>query len=121
MATRSGSAASRTSRPAAVRRRSTARRTGPRDRAGRRPIADRADSACSLGVATLIALLLPGEGKLTDMWRNSIAPWFGSGRWVLPFLMLAVGWWMVERAKGVRGDWELTPSGPPSASARAWG
>jgi S-DNA-T family DNA segregation ATPase FtsK/SpoIIIE len=64
-----------------------------------------------VGVATLIALLLPGEGKLTDWWRNAIAPWFGSGRRVLPFLMLAVGWWMVERAKGVRGDWQLATFG----------
>jgi DNA segregation ATPase FtsK/SpoIIIE-like protein len=64
-----------------------------------------------VGVATLIALLLPGEGKLTDWWRDSIAPWVGFGRRVLPFLMLAVGWWMVERAKGVRGDWELAAFG----------
>ena len=110
MATRSGPAASRNTRPAAVRRRTTRARTGPR-------IApDVARSLIGLtlmllGVATLIALLLPGEGKLTDMWRNSIAPWVGSGRRVLPFLMLAVGWWMVERAKGVRGDWELAAFG----------
>jgi len=64
-----------------------------------------------LGVATLIALLLPGQGRLTDLWRDSIAPWVGFGRWLLPFLLLALGWWMVERAKGVRGDWELTTAG----------
>ena len=64
-----------------------------------------------LGVATLIALLLPGQGRLTDTWRDSIAPWVGFGRWLLPFLLLALGWWMVERAKGVRGDWELTAAG----------
>ena len=64
-----------------------------------------------LGVATLIALLLPGQGRLTDVWRDWIAPWVGFGRWLLPFLLLALGWWMVERAKGVRGDWELTAAG----------
>lgn len=64
-----------------------------------------------LGVATLIALLLPSQGRLTDTWRDSIAPWVGFGRWVLPFLLLSLGWWMVERAKSVRGDWELTSAG----------
>jgi len=64
-----------------------------------------------LGVATLIALLLPSQGRLTDTWRDSIAPWVGFGRWLLPFLLLALGWWMVERAKSVRGDWELTSAG----------
>jgi S-DNA-T family DNA segregation ATPase FtsK/SpoIIIE len=60
-----------------------------------------------LGVATLIALLLPGEGKLTDLWRDSIAPWVGFGRRALPFVLLALGWWMVNRAKGEHGDWQL--------------
>ena len=108
MATRSGSTPSRSNRPAAVRRRSSRRRP--------RIAPDVVRSVIGLalmivGVATLIALLLPGEGKLTDWWRNAIAPWFGSGRRVLPFLMLAVGWWMVERAKGVRGDWQLATFG----------
>jgi DNA segregation ATPase FtsK/SpoIIIE-like protein len=109
MSTRSGSAASRNSRPAAVRRRGRGR-IGPR----LAPEVTRSLIGLTLmivGAATLIALLLPGEGKLTDWWRNAIAPWFGSGRRILPFLMLAVGWWMVERAKGVRGDWELTVLG----------
>ncbi len=108
MATRSGSSASRNSRPAAVRRRGS--RSGPRIA----PDVVRSIIGLTLmlvGVATLIALLLPGEGKLTDWWRDSIAPWVGFGRRVLPFLMLAVGWWMVERAKGVRGDWELAAFG----------
>ena len=29
-----------------------------------------------LGAVTLIALALPGQGALTDWWRDSIAPWF---------------------------------------------
>jgi DNA segregation ATPase FtsK/SpoIIIE-like protein len=110
MPTRSGSAASRNSRPAAVRRRNSRGATGPR----MAPDVVRSLIGLALmlvGVATLIALLLPGEGKLTDWWRDSIAPWVGFGRRVLPFLMLAVGWWMVERAKGVRGDWELAAFG----------
>ena len=40
------------------------------------------------GAITLIALILPGQGRLTDIWRDAIAPWFGSGRWLLPFLLL---------------------------------
>ena len=47
-----------------------------------------------LGAVTLIALLLPGEGQLTDWWRDSIAPWFETGRWLLPFLLLAAGWYL---------------------------
>ncbi len=60
-----------------------------------------------LGAVTLIALLLPGRGALTDWWRNMIAPWFGSGRWLLPFALLGVGL-SVQRARGVAGDWQLT-------------
>ena len=44
-----------------------------------------------LGAVTLIALALPGQGALTDWWRNSIAPWFETGRWALPFLLLGAG------------------------------
>ena len=43
-----------------------------------------------LGAVTLIALALPGQGALTDWWRDSIAPWFETGRWLLPFLLLAL-------------------------------
>ena len=48
----------------------------------------------ALGAITLIALLLPGEGALTDWWRDSIAPWFETGRWLLPFLLLGGGWYI---------------------------
>jgi DNA segregation ATPase FtsK/SpoIIIE-like protein len=114
MATRGGSAASRNSRPAAVR--PAARRRSARSRMSPAIAPDAARLIIGLilmllGVATLIALILPGEGKLTDMWRDSIAPWVGAGRRILPFLMLAVGWWMVERAKGERGDWEFAALG----------
>ena len=49
-----------------------------------------------LGAVTLIALLLPGQGPLTDCGATSIAPWFGTGRWLLPFVLLAVR--LVRRA-----------------------
>ena len=47
-----------------------------------------------LGAVTLIALVLPGQGALTDLWRDSIAPWFEAGRWLLPFLLLSAGWYL---------------------------
>lgn len=60
----------------------------------------------SFGAVTLIALALPGEGTLTTWWRNAFAPWFGTGRWALPFALLAAGVY-VERA-GAGGRWRLT-------------
>jgi len=54
-----------------------------------------------LGAVTLIALLLPGEGRLTDWWRDSIAPWFGTSRWLLPFVLLACGGWLAWRRPDV--------------------
>ncbi len=47
-----------------------------------------------LGAVTLIALVLPGEGALTDWWRNLAVPYFGSGRWLLPFVLLLSGWYV---------------------------
>jgi hypothetical protein len=47
-----------------------------------------------LGAVTLIALLLPGEGALTDWWRNLAVPYFGAGRWLLPFVLLLSGWYV---------------------------
>src|SRR5437762_4087155 len=58
------------------------------------------------GAVTLIALALPGQGRLTDIWRDSIAPWFGTGRWLLPFVLLGAGIY-VERARTRPGGWEL--------------
>ena len=62
-----------------------------------------------LGAVTLIALALPGQGALTDWWRDSIAPWFETGRWLLPFLLLGAGWY-VEWGPGKRPNsgWGLT-------------
>ena len=59
-----------------------------------------------LGAIVLIGMLLPGQGALTDWIRNVIAPWFGTGRWILPFLLLGAGIY-VERA-GPRAGWGAT-------------
>jgi DNA segregation ATPase FtsK/SpoIIIE, S-DNA-T family len=48
----------------------------------------------ALGAVTLIALLLPGEGSLTDWWRNVSVPFFGTGRWLLPAVLLISGWYV---------------------------
>jgi S-DNA-T family DNA segregation ATPase FtsK/SpoIIIE len=61
-----------------------------------------------LGVITLIALALPGEGTLTTWWRDFFAPWFGTGRWALPFLLLAAGMYVefyAGRAGGSSSRW----------------
>jgi DNA segregation ATPase FtsK/SpoIIIE-like protein len=47
-----------------------------------------------LGAMTLIALILPGQGSLTSWWTGVFAPWFGTMRWLLPFFLLAAGWWL---------------------------
>jgi hypothetical protein len=60
-----------------------------------------------LGVGTAIALLLPGQGRLTDWWIGSVGPWFGSLRWLLPFLLLGGGWYL---------EW-----GPGRMPASGWG
>lgn len=48
----------------------------------------------ALGAVTLIALALPGEGALTDWWRDLSVPFFGTGRWLLPFVLLVAGWYL---------------------------
>jgi S-DNA-T family DNA segregation ATPase FtsK/SpoIIIE len=61
-----------------------------------------------IGVITLIALALPGEGTLTTWWRDFFAPWFGTGRWALPFLLLAAGVYVefyAGRAGGSSSRW----------------
>ncbi len=57
-----------------------------------------------VGVITLVALILPGQGRLTDLWRNAVAPWMGAGRWFLPPLLIVAGVY-VQQAKGVGGRW----------------
>ena len=57
-----------------------------------------------IGVITLVALILPGQGRLTDLWRNAVAPWMGAGRWFLPPLLIVAGIY-VQQARGVGGRW----------------
>ena len=47
-----------------------------------------------LGAVLLIAIALQGQGKLTDAVRDVIAPYFGTGRFLLPFLLLLAGWYL---------------------------
>jgi hypothetical protein len=76
----------------------------------------------ALGAITLIALILPGQGALTDWWRDSIAPWFQTGRWLLPFLLLAGGWY-VAAGPGKRpgSGWGMTLIGLGIAYVAALG
>ncbi len=76
----------------------------------------------ALGAITLIALILPGEGALTDWWRDRIAPWFGSGRWLLPFLLLAGGWYVAAGpGKKPGSGWGMTLGGLALAYVAALG
>jgi len=47
-----------------------------------------------LGTVLLIALALPGEGRLTDLVRNAVVPFFGAGRFLLPVVLIAAGWYI---------------------------
>ena len=68
-----------------------------------------------VGVSLLIGLTIQG-GSLTDWERNAVAPWFGSARWLLPVILILLGYYL-ERAQGTKWDWELTLFG----SALAYG
>jgi DNA segregation ATPase FtsK/SpoIIIE-like protein len=59
-----------------------------------------------VGVTLLIGLTIQG-GSLTDWERNAVAPWFGSARWLLPIILILLGYYL-ERAQGTNWDWELT-------------
>jgi S-DNA-T family DNA segregation ATPase FtsK/SpoIIIE len=59
-----------------------------------------------VGVTLLTGLTLPG-GSLTDWERNATAPYFGTVRWLLPFVLMLLGYYLY-RARGDRWDWELT-------------
>jgi len=69
-----------------------------------------------LGVVILIGLVLPGRGALTDWIRDVYAPWFGTGRWLLPFLLIGSGVY-VERAGGPRSGWPRVLAGGALAYA----
>ena len=59
-----------------------------------------------LAAVTLIAFL-PGQGLITTWFRETVGPWFGSLRWLLPLLLLATGWYI---------EW-----GPGKAPGSGWG
>jgi len=63
-----------------------------------------------VGIVLLVGLLLPGKGALTDWILQVIAPWFGAGRWLLPFLLVGLGIYL-ERARGPRAGWARTVAG----------
>jgi S-DNA-T family DNA segregation ATPase FtsK/SpoIIIE len=63
-----------------------------------------------VGIVLLVGLLLPGKGALTDWILRVIAPWFGAGRWLLPFLLIGLGIFL-ERARGPRAGWARTVAG----------
>jgi S-DNA-T family DNA segregation ATPase FtsK/SpoIIIE len=66
-----------------------------------------------LGAMTLIALMPIGQGgALTSWWTDVFAPWFGTMRWLLPFFLLASGWWL-EWGPGKRpgSGWGITVLG----------
>lgn len=65
-----------------------------------------------LGAMTLIALMPTGQGALTSWWTDVFAPWFGTMRWLLPFFLLASGWWL-EWGPGQRpgSGWGITVLG----------
>ncbi len=60
-----------------------------------------------LGAVILIGKVLPGKGALTDWILDVVAPWFGTGAWLLPLVLLAAGVY-VERARGPAGGWLRT-------------
>ncbi len=53
-----------------------------------------------VGAVILVGLTLPGKGALTDWILRVIAPWFGTGRWLLPVVLIGVGVWM-ERGRNI--------------------
>jgi S-DNA-T family DNA segregation ATPase FtsK/SpoIIIE len=93
------SPAPRTTRPAGAPRR---RRKGgalplPKLRLGLSPAVVRSLIGIAmlvLGAILLIAMALPNQGQLTDWIRDAIVPFFGAGRWLLPFVLLIAGWYV---------------------------
>ncbi len=46
------------------------------------------------GAILLVAMVLPGQGRLTDFVRDGIVPFFGAGRYLLPVVLLVAGWYL---------------------------
>lgn len=110
----SRSASSRSARPPAVRRRRRHIQVAPD------LIRQILGVGCLiLGVTILIGLTLK-KGQLTDLEMNLIAPWFGSMRWLLPFILIPLGYYL-ERANGEHWDWQLTVLGTAVAYVAAVG
>src|ERR1035437_7603640 len=60
-----------------------------------------------LGIMLLIGLFIPSGGVLTNYIRAIVAPWFGTLRWLLPFVLLLLGYYLY-RARSDNSDWQLT-------------
>ena len=60
---------------------------------------------------TLIALVPAGQGALTELVDGSLRAWFGPLRWLLPFFLLAAGWWL-EWGPGQAARFGLGDHGP---------
>ena len=47
-----------------------------------------------LGAILMVAMILAGQGRLTDYVRNLVVPFFGSARYLLPVVLLTAGWYL---------------------------
>jgi S-DNA-T family DNA segregation ATPase FtsK/SpoIIIE len=57
-----------------------------------------------LGVITLIMIFLPAsQGSLTEWAQKTVNPLFGTGRWLLPFLLMAAGAYVEWRSAPAPG------------------
>jgi DNA segregation ATPase FtsK/SpoIIIE, S-DNA-T family len=100
------------------RRQARRRRSGPRLPSFRLPDVGQEVARSLIGITllvlaavTLIAFL-PGEGSVTTWFRDTVGPWFGSLRWLLPFLLLATGWYIEwGPGKSPGSGWGLTLTG----------
>ena len=87
-----------TKRRTPARRTSTTRRRSGGYRAPAFPIAPEVARSLFgltlliLGVITLIMIFLPAsQGSLTEWAQRTVNPLFGSGRWLLPFMLIGAG------------------------------
>jgi S-DNA-T family DNA segregation ATPase FtsK/SpoIIIE len=62
-----------------------------------------------LGVVTMIMIFLPaGQGSLTEWAQRTVNPLFGTGRWLLPFLLIGAGAYIEWGAPPAPGwQWRL--------------